>query len=386
MTIRPASSPLKDSAPVVRRMGSTSDGNYMGLRPEAAHHYGFDYAPPILSKDEFASGRDRGVETLTQQALEFIERNHQRPWFCFLSHHMIHGEVVAPDSITRKYRAQGFGSQGPNRAVYLAGLECIDRSIGRLTRRLEELGLSERTLVLFLSDNGGIDERLDFGNLPHPHPLRPAFGTDLREYDNAPLRAGKGSIYEGGVRVPFIARWPSQIPPGAVIQTPVHAIDILPTCCAVAGASIPHEHIVDGESLVALMRSGRSDLLRTRSLFQYYPFYDLRWGLTPAASIRFGDHKLIEFFGDRVDASHIYSPGHHIELFNLRTDLSETVNLANSEKETVEMLRNKLHNWLKQVAARIPDRNEHWDVQRAFTETRSKPAWMDGVVWPTTAE
>ena len=183
---------------------SGTDGNYMGLNPDAAHHYGFDYAPPVLPKSEFAPGGDRGVETLTTQTIEFIERHLDQPWFCFLSHHMIHGVVVAPEPITEKYRRLGYGDDGPNRAVYLAGLECIDRSIGRLMSRLDELGESDETLVVFLSDNGGVDERLDFRAAASKTESAPQFLSDLREYDNSPLREGKGSTYEGGTRVPLV--------------------------------------------------------------------------------------------------------------------------------------------------------------------------------------
>ncbi len=130
---------------------SNVDGNYRGLQPVAAEHYGFDFAPPLLPDDEFEPGGDRGVGTLTDQAIEFIAANRERPWFCYLSHHMIHGIVVAPDELTEKYREQGFTDEGPNRAVYLAGLECIDHSVGRLMTALQELGEAENTIVIFLS-------------------------------------------------------------------------------------------------------------------------------------------------------------------------------------------------------------------------------------------
>lgn len=360
---------------------TNADGSGRGLEPKAAHHYGFDHAPPVLARTEFAEGSDRGVSTLTDQAIEFIEQNREQPWFCYLAHHMIHGVVVAPEAIAKKYRDRGFGDTGPNRAVYLAGLECIDQSVGRLMKRLEELGEADDTLILFLSDNGGIDERLDFKNLPTPHPERPVFQTDIQEYDNAPLRVGKGSTYEGGIRVPFIARWPGRIRKGTVIDTPVHAIDVLPTCFRIAGASAPRDHTLDGRSLVELMTTGKDDELTDRPLYQYYPFYDLRWGLTPNASIRVGDYKLIEFFGDRVDAQNRYVPGHHVELYNLRDDIGETRNLAASDGKRAEALRKQLRAWMKQIGAEVPTQNKHYDVSRAFVETRQKPEWIRGLKW-----
>ena len=167
---------------------ANDDGHYLGLFPKAAAHYGFDYAPPVIDKSEFAPGRDRGVEKLTSQAIEFIRSNGQQPWFCFLSHHMIHGVVVAPKEIEDRYRQQGYGDQGPNRAVYLAGLECIDRSIGRLIDSLEELNQLDNTLFLFLSDNGGVDEKLRFKHAVESKNAETTFPVEYKEYDNAPAK------------------------------------------------------------------------------------------------------------------------------------------------------------------------------------------------------
>lgn len=360
---------------------SNQDGNYRGLRPSAAKHYGFDFAPPLLSDEEFAEGADRGVETLTDQAIEFIKRRRGQPWFCFLSHHMIHGKVVAPEKIVRKYRNRGYGDEGPNRAVYLAGLECIDRSVGRLMTSLDESGESDHTLVLFLSDNGGIDQRLDFKQVPVPAPPNPTFDTDIREYDNDPLRSGKGSIYEGGIRVPLIARWPGRINPQSVIDTPVHAVDILPTCLEIAGARRPQGHPLDGESLLGLFTESGSDRLSRRPLYQFYPFYDLRWGLTPSACIRFGNYKLIEFFGDRVDDDHQYVVGSRVELYDLNGDIGETSNLVHADPGRAKAMRAQLHRWLEEMNAEIPTNNPHFQAADAFHETRSKPAWLVDRVW-----
>ncbi len=357
---------------------TNEDGHYLGLNPKASQHYGFDYAPPILSRKEFQPGHDRGVKTMTDQALQFIKKHRNQPWFCYLSHHMIHGKVVAPKSITKKYEKKGYGEKGPNRAVYLAGLECIDRSIGRLMKGLEDLGEANDTIVIFMSDNGGIDERLDFKNLPMPLRMLIVFGIDIREYDNAPLRGGKGSCYEGGIRIPFIVCWPGHIPKGQVINTPIHAIDILPTCFQIAGAKAPQKHIIDGRDLSRLMKTGKDNSLTNRPLYQYTPFYDLRWGLTPSASIRVGDYKLIEFFGDRVDTKRRYIRGHQIELYNLRNDVGETKNLAAKEPKRAKAFRRQLRAWMKKLDAPTPQLNKHYDPKRPFFETRKKPAWIRG--------
>jgi arylsulfatase A len=354
---------------------NNEDGSYMGLKPEAAHHYGFDFAPPLLSGKEFEEGADRGVMTLTNQALEFIEDNKTKPWFCYLSHHMIHGEVVAPEELTQKYRDKGYTGNGPNRAVYLAGLELIDISVGRIMKRLEELDETDNTIVIFLCDNGGIDSRLNFRALPVPNPPKPKLVPDMREYDNAPLRAGKGSPYEGGVRVPFIISWPKEIRANVTINTPVHAIDIAPTLFNIAGANA--ESHLDGIDMMPLINGENRDEYKTRSIFQYFPFYDLLWGLTPCATVRKGDYKLIEFFGDRFTAENQYVAGHEIELYNLKEDIGEMKNLAREKSELAQELLNELHEWMKQLNVPFSAENPHFNPDSAFISTGKKPSWIE---------
>jgi len=353
------------------------DGNYLGLNPRYAHRYGFDYAGPFISLDEFKPGRDRGVDALTDQAIGFISEKRDRPWFCFVSHHMIHSNVVAPDDIVQAYRERGYGDVGPNRAVYLAGLESIDRSVGKLMRKLEELGEAQDTMIVFLSDNGGVDERFEHRSLQPPHPPTPRFGANLREYANTPLRDGKGSNYEGGIRVPLVVRWPGALQGGTVIDTPVHAIDMAPTFLSAASAPTPEGHHLDGRSLTRLMRTGRDKSLDDRPLYQYYAAYDFNWGLTPSASIRRGDYKLIEFFGDRVDTNGQYIAGHHIELYNLRSDIGEQHDLFAAEPDRAAALTKLLHAWMRDVGAKAPGPNPHYDPGRAFLTTGTRPDWLE---------
>lgn len=360
---------------------SNEDGDYHGLRPGHSHHYGFDFAAPVLSKDEFHEGADRGLSTLTQQALDFIGQHRDQPWFCFLSHHMIHGKVVAPASLEANYRKQGYGDVGPNRAVYLAGLEAIDQSVGTLMTRLDELNETREIIVIFLSDNGGIHERLEHRSLatPHPaapHPAAPQLTPNLREYDNAPLREGKGSIYEGGVRVPMIVRWPGSVQPGTVIHEPVHAVDIAPTLFHIARHVPKDISMFDGVDLSELLKYGRDSRLGERPIYQYSPFYDLNWALTPCASIRMGRYKLIEFFGDRFDVTHQYVPGRHVELYDLSRDLGEKENLAEQKPELTTQLLKQLHTWMSECEVQPAERNPHHDPVRAFQTTNRKPGWL----------
>ena len=353
---------------------SNNDGSYRGLNPEAAHYYGFDFAPPLLSDKEFDEGADRGVMTLTNQALEFIEDNKNKPWFCFLSHHMIHGKVVAPEELTQKYCKKGYTNEGWNKPVYLAGLEQIDISVGKMMNKLKELGELQNTVVFFLSDNGGIDTRLDFRALPVPNPKKPKLEPDMKQYDNAPLRTGKGSAYEGGVRVPFIIKWPGKIDANIKIDAPVHAVDIAPTLFKIAGADTKSPF--DGEDLMPLLKGKNTNHFEDRPIFQYFPFYDLLWGLTPCATIRRGDYKLIEFFGDRFDAEDQYVIGHQVELYNLREDTGETKNLARKNPELATELLNELHNWMKRMDVSPSVKNPHHNPDSAFVSTRKKPHWV----------
>ncbi|MFN3150692.1 sulfatase-like hydrolase/transferase [Bremerella sp.] len=352
------------------------DGNYNALKPESAAHYGFDFAAPELPQEHFQPGGDRGVNWLTDQALGFVEQNRERPWFFYLSHHMIHGKVVAPKQLEDKYRQQGYTDEGPNRAVYLAGLEAIDLSIGKLIAGLKELGEYEETVIIFLSDNGGIDWRLDHRSLEQPHPDAPKLAVDIYEYDNAPLRAGKGSIYEGGVRVPLIVSWPKKWPAGKVIQTPVHAVDLAPTCFQLAGHKPVEGHPLDGLDLSELITKGTDPSFTDRPIYQYSPIYDLNWGLTPCASIRVGDFKLIEFFGDRFDGSHQYVPGHRIELYNLSRDLSEQNDLSQTMPAVRDKLLKQLRDGMHEAEVSVPGLNSHYQPARAFETTRAKPDWV----------
>jgi len=352
---------------------TTEDGHYNGLEPKASNHFGFDVAGPIISRDYFEEGRDRGVGLLTEQALSFMDKSADKPWFCFLSHHMIHGKVVAPDSLVEKYRRLGYGDEGPNRAVYLAGLELIDWSVGRLIKKLEATGELEETVIIFLSDNGGIDERYDFRSVSYTTPENIQFQPDILEYDNFPLRAGKGSVYEGGTRVPMIISWPGVVQENSKSELPVHVVDLMPTLLDLAGTK--SESIQDGLSLVPMLKSGNQSELQERPIYQYYPFYDLLWGQTPCASIRVGDYKLIEFFGDRVDSLGVYHQGQRTELYDLSTDIGEQNNLVETKPEIARQLKTQLESWYIKMNLDLPAENVHYNPSRAFESTREKPNW-----------
>ena len=342
------------------------DGGYLNLKPEAATHYGFDHSPSPPSRD-YAKTGDKGVDWLTDQTIDFIRANRDRPWFAYLAHHTIHGPVVAPPELVAKHSERGAPESGLFNATYLAAIEHVDRSIGRLVSALDRLGLRENTLVVFLSDNGGIDTKFEF---PVEGGRRLRKGRE--EYDNAPLRAGKGSPFEGGIRVPCIVSWPGVAKPGSVIKTPVHVTDWLPTLLSVAGTTPPADLAVDGVDLTPLFAG---EPLPERDLYFHMPLYDLRWGATPCAVVRRGKWKLIEYFGDRFDGAGEYRLGPHLQLFDLESDLSETSNLAGQHPEIASGMRARLRAWLSSVGAEVPGPNPHHDRAKELVETREKQPW-----------
>ena len=268
---------------------------------------------------EFLSDR------LTAEAIKFIEQNRQRPFFLYLPHYAVHTPLMAKPAVIAKYQAKA-DPQAPHHNPTYAGLiESVDDSVGRLVAKLEELKLDERTIVIFTSDNGGLKNVTS----------------------NPPLRAGKGSAYEGGVRVPLIIKWPGVTPPGSVNATPVISPDHFPTLLAAAGVAAPATHVVDGESLEPLLR--QTGPLQRKSLFWHYPHYH-PGGATPYGAIRQGDFRLVEFYEDN-----------RLELYNLGADIGETQNLAAKLPDQAAALRQELHAWRQQVGAQMPTANPKHD-------------------------
>lgn len=351
---------------------NNQDGNYVALKPEGAAYYGFDWVAPAATKNAHNTG-DKEVDRYTNDALNFITENKDHPWFLYLAHHTMHHQLSAPPELVKKYREQGAPEEGNFNALYLACIQHMDDSIGHLMKGLDDLGLRENTVVVFLSDNGGIDWTYDVNPVTKGDGVVTQLAVQRREYDNAPLRAGKGSPYEGGIRVPCIVRWPKGIKAGQVCNTPVQVMDWMPTLCALAGATVPKEHVLDGTDITPLFKGHD---LAARPLYWYMPLYDLRWGGTPCAVIRDGDYKLIEFFGDWVDPNGKYIRGERTQLFNLKNDLGEVYNLAAAQPEKTRELKTKLYNWIRSVPAEIPGPNPHYDSTKPLKETREKPDFV----------
>ncbi|MCY2976027.1 MAG: sulfatase-like hydrolase/transferase [Planctomycetota bacterium] len=216
-------------------------------------------------------------------------------------------------------------------AVYAAMVEAMDQAVGKVLTKLDELGLSENTIVIFTSDNGGLST------------------SEGWPTSNLPLRGGKGWMYEGGIREPLLVRWPSMVKPGSVINTPVSSPDFFPTLLA-ATATKPHpDQTLDGVSLMPLLKG---DAIPERSLFWHYPHYGNQGG-APSAAVRRGDWKLIEWQEDN-----------RVELFNIADDISELTDLAGLEPQRVASLRSELQEWQKQVGAKFPVSNPAYDAAK----------------------
>ncbi|HQK77697.1 MAG TPA: sulfatase-like hydrolase/transferase, partial [Candidatus Hydrogenedentes bacterium] len=237
--------------------------------------------------------------------------------------------------LVEKYEKKPRPDTGVNNPVYAAMVEHVDHSVGRILAKLEQLGLTRNTVVIFTSDNGGLRLRYDLQG-----PLVSS---------NAPLREEKGTLYEGGIREPLIVRWPGVVEPGSTCAVPVSSVDFYPTLVDIAGGALPARQPLDGLSLRVLLEQ-RAGLDRD-AIYWHYPHYHHS---TPAGAVRAGDWKLIEFFEDG-----------RLELYKLAEDISESRNLAASIPAKAAELREKLAAWRRQVNAAMPVPNPDYDPARA---------------------
>jgi arylsulfatase A-like enzyme len=275
------------------------------------------------------------AEKLTDAALDFIEKNKNNPFFLYLAHWEVHSPRAARNERIRYYEEKlnlwGGGDFNP---VYAAEVEQVDVSLGRVVNKLKKLKLDKNTVVIFTSDNGGVS------------------GVT----SNLPLRAGKGTFYEGGIRVPFCIKWPGVTHPGSQTDVPVNGVDFMPTFASIASAKLPVNQPVDGVSFLPLLTGGQLD--RDRSMFFHFPLYlgggkdavlpaydgqQNYWRAVPSSTIISGDWKLIYYYEyDRY------------ELFNLKDDISEQHDLSSKMPEIENKLLDELNTWTDDVRAPIP--------------------------------
>lgn len=262
------------------------------------------------------------TDRLTEEALRLMDEAGDRPFFLNLWFHNPHTPIEGKPKRVEHFRSRlraGMHHQNPNYAAMIASL---DENVGRILAHLEKRRLADRTLVIFLSDNGGYVNEF----------------KGQRVTDNAPLRSGKGSLYEGGIRVPLLMRLPGVTRKGGTCHERVTCMDLFRTVAALTGAG--GETAVDGLSLVPLLRDPGARLQR-EALYFHYPHYYAT--TTPVSAVRAGDWKLLEFHED-----------HHVELYDVGQDMAEAHNRAAEEPDRVRGLLGQLHRWLGDVGAQLP--------------------------------
>jgi arylsulfatase A-like enzyme len=296
---------------------------------------GFDVS---VSRGDLDSDPDdpKRIYGLTDAAIRFIESNKDRPFFLYLSHHAVHTPVEATDELIDKYQDNP-PWDGHDNPEYAAMTEHTDDGVGRVLDKLDELKLTDNTVVLFYSDNGGAG----------------------KQTSNSPLRGAKGMLYEGGIRVPMAVRWPGVVKPGTSCDVPVNSVDFYPTFLEIATAARPANHILDGESIVPLLRGANS--MKRNAIFWHCPVYlqgnnyegarDSYFRTRPVGAIREGDWKLMQYFeqlefgdGDQVQ----------LELYNLVDDIGEENNLAKTMPDKRDELLDALVAWRQSVNAPVP--------------------------------
>ncbi len=316
---------------------------------------GFDtvFMPEATSKPSTSEG-GKSEHAITEAAIKFIESNKDRPFFCYVPHNNPHIPITAKPELIQNNSAAFH-------PAYAAMIETLDDSVGLLMQKIESLGIAERTLIIFTSDNGGLHV-LESPGTPATH--------------NTPFRAGKGYLYEGGLREPLIARWPGKIQPGTTCDTPIVLTDLVPTFLEFAGID-PGKTCgpLDGSSIARLLRG---QPMPARAHFWHFPNYTNQGG-RPASAMRDGDWKLIEHFEDRK-----------CELFNLATDPSEKNDLAATEPARTTDMKSKLTAWRTGIGAQMPEPNPAFDpalhktiysdvnssdIPAAATSVAIAPAW-----------
>lgn len=286
--------------------------------------FDFNFAGNAKTSPTATEG-SKGEYELTAQAEQWIEQQKDRPFFLYLAHNTPHIPFEATEADLAK-NAKAFNP------AYAAVISHLDNCVGRIMAKLDELKLSEKTILVFASDNGGLHV-LESPRTPATH--------------NTPFRAGKGYVYEGGLRVPLIVRGTPRVKAGTVIEQPIILTDLMPTFLELAGIDAAKSvGPLDGVSLVNALATGAA---ATRPLYWHFPNYTNQGG-RPAGAVRDGDWKLVEQYEDGA-----------VELFNLASDPSEKTNLVEKESARASELKTKLAAWRKSVGAQEPTPNPEFD-------------------------
>ncbi|MBN2330167.1 MAG: sulfatase [Candidatus Omnitrophica bacterium] len=286
-------------------------------------YYGeYRYVPHL----EFGEPGEYLTDRLTDEALNVMEKMKDDPFYLQLAFHTVHSPIEGKPELVEYYQKKRKAGMHHKNATYAAMVHSLDENVGRVLQKIDSLGIADRTVVFLFSDNGGVANE-----------IRGQFVTD-----NHPLRSGKGSLYEGGVREPLMVRWPGVTRAGAVCREPVCSIDFYPTMLEIAGipGDADQNRRMDGISFASLLKDPGARLDR-EALYWHYPHYYPT--TTPVSAIRKGDWKLLEYYEDG-----------HLELYNLKDDLSEVNDLVQKNPGKAAALHAQLQNWRSQVNAQLP--------------------------------
>jgi len=326
------------------------------------------------------------TDRLTTEALKYIEDNKDGPFFLYLAHFAVHDPIEGRPDLVEKYKKKLEQTTAPQSPAFIlegnpdtlggekslqthegyrvfadrtvkikqhqdnvefAGMvESMDESFGRVLDKLKSLGIDDNTIVIFYSDNGGMSAANFFSptRVIKENQLDKAYSTS-----NLPLRGGKGWLYEGGIRVPLIIKWPGKGLQSVVCDVPVTGPDLFPTILDMLGIKAKPDFKPDGVSITPLLK-GKTKINRD-AIFWHFPHYSNHGMQSPGGAVRCGDYKLLEYYENNT-----------VQLFNLKNDIEEQHDLASSKPEIVNKLREMLHNWRKQVDAKMMDPNPEYKV------------------------
>ncbi len=303
----------------------------------------------------------KGVFTLTRKACDFMERNRDRPFFCYLPHHAIHGPLqLRPETQTL---IEKHSDAAKPSTAYLGCTYDLDASVGMLLAKLKELDLEQNTIVVYTSDNGATP------------------GSSQE-----PLRGNKGCYYEGGIREPFVVRWPRVVKAGSKSSVPINLVDLFPTFLAAAGIPVPAGKVLDGESLLPLMK--QQGELKRKAIFWHFPGYlnsavtrgrDSVFRTRPVSVIRKGDWKLHLYHEEwQLDGGRdSLASNNAVELYNLASDVGERKNIALEQIAKRDELLNDLLAWFDSTDAMLPqERNPKYDAaahKKADAQAKARP-------------
>ena len=275
------------------------------------------------------------VESITDKSLDFLERHKDHPFFLYVPHNTIHAPVLGKKKLVQKYKNKPGASLPQNNPVLGAMIEELDSSVGRLLKKLKDLNIADKTIVVFFGDNGGLE----------------------RDAKQTPLRSGKANLYEGGIREPLIVRWPGVVAPGSTCGEPVTSVDFFPTFLEILGLENAATNAIDGVSLLPLLK--QSGTLSRQAVYWHYPHYHSS-SIGPCGAVRAGDYKLIEWYDETI-----CGPGNELELYNLKEDIGEQNNLSRKMPEKARRLKDMLAAWRGEVNAQTLAPNPNYNPQRA---------------------